>query len=760
MNYHENSYDREIQRSGGVIHPYKSGNYLPGDPSSYSSYSPYGNSPYGNMYGTELERNGLDVRLIFEVLFQRKWVIIAITMLGLLAGALIAMQMTPIYKGQATIEFQKQETRIIAGSSVDPVNVADAVFMETQYELLQSRSLAERVVELNGLELDPNYADQTLDYDERLKQASEKIMKHTSVIPRGRSRVVSVEFISPIPAEVERIPNALVESFIESALDRKYETTAYAREFLTKRLALTKQVLENKEQELVAYAQANNILELERNGQEASLEADALIDLNEEQIAAELERITLEREFDDAKSSRITSQLLQDSEYIRLNETKSELKAEYVERLALFKPQYPDMLSLQARIDAVEVEIQGQRVNALIALEKDYKAAEAKEKSIKNRMSQLKSTLQDLRNRSIKYTILQREVDTNRSQYEALLQRLKDISGNVGSSQASIVDRAIKPKHPFKPNIVSILLRALLLSTTLGVCLALFMNYIDDKIKTPQDIKRKLMIPVIGIIPKIKGKPDILRELGDPRSPITEGVFSSLTSLEFATSEGVPNTIAITSTGPNEGKTSMTTSIAVAFAKMGKSVLIIDADMRKPSFLASPLKSKGLSSLLTSNNDMMSEVCKSDKVEGLSLLPVGAIPPNASELLSGRRLKEILQEAEDNFEIVIVDTPPVLSFSDSPILGSLCKGVLIVVQSGRNRTPDVMRTINRMRDSQSNVIGALLTKFDAKKDGYYYSYYGYGAQEKPDKNNRVEVFKKISLFGTTETDTVEAETST
>ena len=223
MNYHENSYDREIQRSGGVIHPYKSGNYFPGDPSSYSSYS-----PYGNMYGPELERNGLDVRLIFEVLFQRKWVIIAITMLGLLAGALIAMQMTPIYKGQATIEFQKQETRIIAGASVDPVNVADAIFMETQYELLQSRSLAERVAELNGLELDPNYADQTLDYDERLKQASEKIMKHTSVIPRGRSRVVSVEFISPIPAEVERIPNALVESFIESALDRKYETTAYA----------------------------------------------------------------------------------------------------------------------------------------------------------------------------------------------------------------------------------------------------------------------------------------------------------------------------------------------------------------------------------------------------------------------------------------------------------------------------------------------------------------------------------------------------
>ena len=696
--------------------------------------------------------DGFDFWGAVRVLLQRKWMILAITVVGLAAAFALTLRVEPLFKATSTIEIQREEVQIIEGAGVEPALVADAEYMATQYELLQSRSLAERVAEELNLPNDERYADQSQPRDTRLLEAASVIVGNLRVSPEGRSRVVNVQYISPYPTEAARISNALVESFIQSNLERKYNTTAYAREFLDERLATAKRALEESERSMVQYAEAQGILDIETGGENsASLDANSIISLNNELSEAESARIEAEQVYRATLERPNTRELVESNVLSNMRERRAALTADYQEMLGKFKPDYPDMVKLQTRIDAVNAEIDAETqglTNALInTLRADYEAAVAREDSLRTRVNELRTGLQEGRNQRIQYRILEREVDTNRSQYEALLQRSKEISiaSGIGSSKVSVVDEALVPPLPFEPNLRRTMLQAFVLSFALGVGLAFALNYIDDTIKTPEDLRTKLNLAAIGVVPKLPGKKDIVvDELNDPKSQISEAFASARTALEFATVEGTPRSILVTSTRPGEGKTSTTISLATTFAKGGKNVLIIDADMRKPSFVIDTNKSIGLSGLLTGHDHVHDHVVAS-KTPGLSILPSGVVPPNPAELLSGPRLREIIEAAEQMFDVVIVDSPPVLSFTDSPRLGSIVEGALVVVQAGSIRTPAARRTVSRMFESRTNVLGAVLTKFDAKNAGYEYSYYysSYGRQayayvenEKKDKSRR------------------------
>lgn len=692
-----------------------------------------------------------------RILLRRKWMILGIAVFGVAIGVILTLQVTPMYKAVSTIEVQREETRIIEGASVDPAVIADDQYMETQYALLQSRSLAERVAEVLNLLSDERYADQSLPRDARLNEAASMIVDNLRVSPEGRSRVINVQYISPYPSEAARITNALVETFIQTNLERKYNTTAYAREFVEERLQTTRQALEESERRLVEYASNADILEIDAEGA-GSLDATSIISLNQELAGAESARIEAEQRYREAQNNPTTRAMLESEDLSRLRARRSELNAEYQEKLGTFKPGYPDMQQLQARIDSLDEEVELERAGILTALGADYRAAQAREASLRERVNELRAELQDLRDRRIDYTIIQREVDTNRTQYEALLQRMKEISvaSGVGSSQVSIIDRALVPNVPFEPNLLRSLLQSLILSLAAGIALAFGLNYIDDTIKTPDDVKNKLGLASIGVVPKAKSNKDIVStELSDPRSPISEAFFSTRTALQFTTSSGAPRSLLMTSTKPGEGKTSSTVALAMAFAKIGQRVLIIDADMRKPSFVADSGASIGLSGLLTREADLMQNVVAS-RHESLFLLPAGVIPPNPAELLSSPRLKHLINEAEAAFDLVIVDSPPVLSFTDAPLLGSLCEGAVIIIQSGSIRTPSATRTIGRLLESQSNLLGAILTKFDAKKVGYDNAYYYYNYAEKGayayrenQISDRESVRRKVHLFSET-----------
>lgn len=709
----------------------------------------YSRDPY------EQDGAGFDFWGAVRTLLRRKFMILSIMILGTAAAAFLTLREVPLYRATATIEIQRQETRIMESAEVDPVVVADSEYMATQYALLKSRALAERVVELLDLSNDPLYADPALRREERVRQAADYIGKNLQVSPEGRSRVARVSFVSADASGAARIANTLVESFIEGSLERKFNTTAYARKFLEERLVTAKVALEDAERRLVTYAQEQDILEVGSETRSASLDADSLVALNSEFARAQSDRIAAEQRYREMLVHSATTEFLESEDLKRLRALRSDLSAQYQEKLGTFKPEYPDMVKLQARIDAIDAEMEAEKGQIRSASEANFKAAVAREQSLQQRIGELKGNVQDLRERKIEYTILQREVDTARTQYEALLQRLKEVSiaGGVGSSQVSVVDKAIVPVLPFEPNIPRTLIQALILSLAAGVGLAFMLNYIDDTIKTPEDVKQKLGLAAVGVIPRVKGsKADSITDaLGDPRSPITEAFYSARTALEFTTTSGAPRSLVVTSSRPSEGKTSTTVSLGMSFARSGRRVLIIDADLRKPSFVANARDSVGLSGLLTGDADLRDNVIGSS-TENLYLLPSGVIPPNPAELLSSPRLPALIEEAGEIFDIVIIDSPPLLGFADAPILGSVADATVIVVESGSIRRPAAVRTVERLYESQSNVVGAILTKFDAKKSGYesseyYYSYgkgaYAYGSKragKSSSKRRKIKIF--------------------
>jgi succinoglycan biosynthesis transport protein ExoP len=698
---------------------------------------------------------------ILQTLLRRRWLILAVLVLGVSIAASLTLMRVPQYRASATLEVQRQQTQIIEGADVEPTTIADAEHMATQYELLKSRALAERVAEVLDLPADERFADQEASRSDRLTAATNSVMRSIEVLPVSRSRIVEVRVRGPFPTETARIANSVAENFIEMNLERRYNATSYARRFLEERLATTKASLEDAERKLNEYSRQKEILDLSSAGGSelgSSLDASSLIAINAALTEAQQARISAELNFIEARDNPSTRDFLDNEGINALRTKRSELVAEYEEKLSKFQPEWPEMKQLQARIDALDGEIEAERVRFVRALEAKYASAIAGEAALQERVAELKGDVQNLRDRSVEYNILNREADTLRGQYDALLQRFKEVSiaSGIGASQVSIVDRAEVPGMPFEPDMRSELLRALVLSLALAIGLALLLEFIDDTIKTPEDIKTKLGIAVLGVVPMLKGKPKISNLLRDPRSPVSEAFSSVRTALQFSTSQGAPRTVLITGVRPAEGKTSSALSMAVAFANTGARVLIVDADLRRPSFAAPSGSSIGLSGYLTQDVPLRDHIVPG-AFDNVFLLPAGVIPPNPAELLSSAKIAHLIQEASGQFDLVIFDSPPVLDFADSPSLSAACDATVLVLQAGNIRRPAAIRAVNRLAEAQGNIVGAILTKFDVRRAEYSYGYnyaysYGYNLDRKSltseaKRRRRIEIFNQSDPGG-------------
>jgi capsular exopolysaccharide synthesis family protein len=393
------------------------------------------------------------------------------------------------------------------------------------------------------------------------------------------------------------------------------------------------------------------------------------------------------------------------------------------------------MIRLRTRIEAIDQAIRQEASTVSggqgTALSAEYQAAVNEERKLQGLVGQLKGAVLNERGNRIQYNILQREVDTNRSLYDALLQRYKEIgvAGGIGTNSVSVVDRAEPPGGPYKPDLMLNLLIGLVIGLVSGLGAALALEFLNDTIKTPDDVRDKLRLPSLGVIPKKKGVESVSEELKDQTSPVSEAYYSLRTSLQFTTDSGAPKSLLITSTRAAEGKSSTTLALAQNFARLGKSVLLIDSDLRKPAFVTGLEPNEGLSKLLTNTDELQAHVLKT-QFENLSLLPCGPLPPNPAELLASPRLKAVLAEAMAKYDMVIVDGPPVLGLADAPLLAGVCQATLLVVESAKTRTRAAADAVNRLKAAGGNIVGAVLTKFRHQSHGYGYGYgyepYRYG----------------------------------
>ena len=508
----------------------------------------------------------LDIAEIWRTIMKWRLLIAGVILSCVLAAIILSLLVTPIYRAESTIEINKETMEVIKGAELQPVPMNDQEYLNTQVALLKSRSLAERVARSLNLPNNPAFASPDAPQAARERSAAGAVRNAVKVDTTGESRIVKLVVDSSDPSLAANIANSYADNFINSNLERRYEANSYARNFLQNRIAAVRAKLEQSEKALVNYAQQQGIVSLTTGGSanggggETSLEAESARSLNEALSAARADRIAAEQRYRQSAGAQATSDVITNPTVMALNQQRAQLEAEYQEKLGVFKPEFPAMVQLRNRIDSLSSEIsrQSSRVSGATSnnLRADYAAAAARESALAARVGALKNSLLDLRQRSINYTILQREVDTNRSLYDALLQRFKEVgvAGGVGETLVSVVDRAEVPTAPFKPNLPLNILLGLAVGIVLGFGAAFAIEFIDDTIKTPDDLSDRLGITPLGVIPMAPKGTKVTELLDVSRSEIAEAYHSVRTALQFATDHGIPRTMVITSARAAEGK--------------------------------------------------------------------------------------------------------------------------------------------------------------------------------------------------------------
>jgi len=713
------------------------------------------------------EQAAFDLAVYWRLALKHRILILGCFLGALAIGAALTLLMTPIYTATATLQIDRESARVVTTEDVAPREnmVMGEEFFQTQYGLLRSRSLAERVVESLGLAS----SDQALaslgvapperngtaavQAERRRAVALEAVQDGLGVTPVRGSRLVAISFDNPDPVVAARVANAFAENFIQSNLDRKYESSSYAREFLEEQIAQTKGRLEEAERQLVAYAANQQIINVGGSGQgegegggTQSLASNNLVALNSSLASARAARVAAEEKWRSARSTALMTlpEVLQNPSIQRLSEQRAQLDSEYQQKLSVYQEDYPEMVRLRAQITEIDGQVQALAANIRSSIQSQYVIAANQERSLQAQVNGLKGDVLDLRDRSIQYNILERELDTTRTLYESLLQRYKEIAvtGDVVANNISIVDTARPPAKPSKPDLLINLALAALFGLGLGVIAALVLEALDETLATPDDVEKKLGVPVLGVVPLLDKGQTTAAALADIRSGFSEAYYSLRTALQFSTPDGAPSSMLVSSARPAEGKSTTAYAVALNLARVGKRVLLIDGDLRNPSMhrVVGVENDRGMSNLLSGSSDLQSVVQRT-RQDNLFFIPCGPLPPNPAELWGSDRLRQFLAEARNNFDHVIVDGPPVLGFADSPLLAASVGGVLFVLESRGTRRGQARGALRRLKVGRAHLLGAVLTKFNAKTTsygGYDYAYdYNYGAEgETPGKKGK------------------------
>ena len=701
-----------------------------------SPYDPREAAPLQPGQRTYSAASILDLATFIRIVQHWRWLILSAVAAGIALAVIVTLLTTPVYRARVTMEVNPPTVAVSDEQSKERETYQDPYdVVATQVGLLTSKSVAERTAQELNLGNNPDFIRQSGDASSRMHAATAKVQADLKAEVPKEGQLINFSFDSTSPQLAALIANGVAESFINSSLQRRYEASAYARKFLERQIAKTRGDLENSERSLVAYAQAQGIINTAvgpdgkpSNSDAGSLQGESLVALNKALADATARRVAAEGAYRGALASGPTTEVTASTQALR--QQRATLQAEYQQKREFMKPEHPEMLSLQAQISELDKQIaressqmSASRNNSLL---QEYRGAASAERALQSRVSGLKGAVLNLRGRSIQYNILQREVDTNRSLYDALLQRYKEIgvAGGIGSAPVSIVDRADAPGFPYKPNLLLNLLLGLVGGALAGIAGAVGLEFLNDTIKTREDVRNKLRLACLGSVPKTSARDTFVEDLKNPASVVSEAYSAVVAALRFSTEAGIPKVLLITSTQPSEGKSSTALALAQNFARRDKKVLLIDSDLRKPAFKASSDKI-GLTKLLTSEDRIDGHIVETQH-DNLLLLPSGPLPPNPADLLSTGRIRTILNEAAERADVVIVDAPPTLGLADVPLLASAAGHVLFVVESGKTRTRAAIEAINRIEATGAHILGVTLTKSTDSGIGYGYKGYGYG----------------------------------
>src|SRR6266404_3386307 len=578
-------------------------------------------------------------------------------------------------------------------------------------------------------------------------------------------------------AEVSaKITNAVADTFVRANLEKKNETNTSTGEFLSKRVAELQQQIRADEEKLVSYAKNNQILSLDAS---QNTVVERLAGLNKQLLEAENDRKMAEAEYNAAKAPGAATALAEGAKSINESESKlADLKQKRDQLLVDATEEAPEVKEVDQQIAELQKHLHESRArntNTLLTnLETKYRQALAREESLRKSFNQQKGETVTQNEAAINYRILEQEIQTNKGLLENLLSRSKenDVVLAGRPNNISIVDYAIVPEAPVGPARLRSVMLAFVLSLALGVGLALFLEYLDDSVHSTDDVERFLRLPALAVIPAMSGSsarrrlfspatslqkrngsngsngganPELLLNVTG-RSALAESYRQLRTSVLLSTAGRAPKTLLITSSLPGEGKTTTAVNTAISLAQTGANVLIIDADMRRPrlrSIFDLP-ESEGLSSILSSEmkpQDMLNAIAR-DQTTGLNVLTSGPIPPNPAELLGSDQMRKLISELGRTFTHIVIDSPPISSFTDGVLIASMVDGVLLVVHGGKSSRSVVRRSRQLLLDVGAKIFGVVLNNVSAASHDYYYYYQRYYHQSYYSKD--VETEKAVS----------------
>jgi capsular exopolysaccharide synthesis family protein len=697
------------------------------------------------------------------IVVRRRWTILTVFIAVVSLVALWTFTVTPIYQATVQLLIERHPPRLLENqqTSSDYFDYSGEQFYKTQYKLLESRALAKKVGEKLNLKSRhpfsqmfsqlPTNVDKVTQrrLEERLVDA---VAEGVEVSPIRDSSLVNVSYFSPDPKFAAEVANTLAQAFIEQSLDLRFAASKESANWLKKQLAEARKKLEKSETRLNKYKRQHNIVAIE---DKEKITAQKLEQLNKELVTAQTKRMGAEARFQEVSAGRPIAEVLDNPLIQELKAQEAKLITEQSELSKKYGVEHPRMIQIRQELGATRGKINAEIGVVKQTIKNEYHMAQAQEEKLKKALEEQKNVTQDQSDVGIQYRVILRDVETNRALYENVLKSLKTTTAteNVPATNIRIVYPALVPEAPVSPRKFFNLIVAAGLGLLLGLGLAVLLENLDTTLKTPEELERWLEMPNLALIPHIdtQSNPGEVPELVvyHGHQPLASEAYRVLrTNILFSSPEQAPRTLLITSTLPGEGKTLSVANLATAIAKAEGDVLMIDADLRRPTLhqLLDVPREPGLSNFLVGETDELPVVAT--LLPHLFFMPAGAIPPNPSELLGSERMRQLLSQLPEHFGRVILDSPPLISVTDAAILSTQMEGVLLVVKAESVPRKAARDAKDHLLELHAPLLGAVLNDVPLHRGSYYYSHYRYYSSYHSDRETTgAEEKKKGRLTG-------------
>jgi len=749
-----------------------------------------------NIMEDEIREETIDLRDYLRVLSKRRWIVFSIFMVTVLAVALHTFTATPIFKATSRLVIEKENPNLVSIQEVMAVDSTGTDYYQTQYKIIESRLVAREVINrldlANSAEFLPppedsllaqitgwgrNLVTGTSEWLRNLLNTGSSVgdptypdaddmapdhelvtdfMERVDVSPIRNSRLVDIGVEAKDPVMAAKMANELVKTYIDQNLETKLRAAKDAVQWLSDRISEEREKVEAAENALLRYKEENEII-TDFSSDAEQITAQKLATLNQQVVEAESKRVEAETRYRQALALETTPDMLDSIPEVLSNDLIKEIKRMEVvlfnnisELSKKYGQNHPKMVAINSELANLKKRKIVEAKRVVNSLKNEYQLAVAKEESLKKALAQQKAESLSLNKKAVQFGVLQRQAESSRQLYELLIKRFKETSltEEMKTGNIRIIDRAEVPVDPVKPKKKLNLLLAAVVGLFLGVGLAFLLEHLDNTLKLPDEVTDFLRVPYLGPVPAFTMNgasgdiPNELVAIHSPKSTASEAYRGLRTSILFSSAENVPRVIMVTSAGPLEGKTITSANLAVVMARSQESVLLIDADMRRPRVhkVFEMQHTHGLSGILVGKDNPTDAIIETP-VKGLHVLPVGPLPPNPAELIGSQAMHRFITAARKKYKIIVFDTPPLTAVTDAVVLSRFVDGVMLVTRTGVTPRQVIKNSLSQLQAVQANILGVVLNGVGTGKDSYYYSqyyysYYGEDGKKSKRRNKR------------------------